>query len=178
MSGSFSSICSGGRWVRSRWRWSLAGPTPRPWRISVSMARLTRSRGARSFTVEVAGSLLVGDHAGHAPLGVVAHEGHVEDLELVEEDHAPGHALLVERLEDHVAGAVGGEARPADGGLAVVAGVAAEATLVDQALLRAVEGQAEVLELDDGVDRLPAHDLRRRLVDEIVTALDRVEGVP
>ena len=64
------------------------------------------------------------------------------------------------------------------GRLAVVAGVAAEAALVDQALLGAVEGQAEVLQLDDGVDRLPAHDLGRGLVDEVVTALDRVEGVP
>ena len=64
------------------------------------------------------------------------------------------------------------------GGLAVVAGVAAEAALVDQALRGAVEGQAEVLELDDRVDRLPAHDLRRRLVDQVVAALDRVEGVP
>ncbi len=266
MSGSFSSICSGGRWVRSRWRKSWPGPDPRPGpdlgehgpahhvprgqvldgggvalheplalgvaqdaalapgRLRQEDAELVDARGVEleelhvlqghapaeeeagavagegvgvggdlehpaeaaggeqggpaGEDVEVAGGLLVGDHAGHAPLGVVADEGHVEDLELVEEDHAPGHALLVEGLEDHVAGAVGGEAGPAHGGLAVVAGVAAEAALVDQALLGAVEGQAEVLQLDDGVDRLPAHDLGRGLVDQVVTALDRVEGVP
>ena len=52
---------------------------------------------------------------------------------LVVEPDAVLDALLVERLEDHVAGPVGGEARAADGALAVVAGVAAEAALVDLA---------------------------------------------
>ena len=60
----------------------------------------------------------------------------------------------------------------------MVAGVAPEAPLVDAAGGRAVERQAEVLELDDGVDGLAAHDRRRRLVDEVVAALHRVEGVP
>ena len=50
---------------------------------------------------------------------------------LVEEADAVLDALLVERLEDHVAGAVGREAGPPDRALAEVAGVAAEAPLVD-----------------------------------------------
>ena len=128
--------------------------------------------------VEVAGGLLVGDDPGHAPAGIVVDEGHVEHVELVEERHAPRLALLVERLQDHVAGAVGGVAGPPHGRLAVVAGVAAEPALVDAAGRGAVERQAEVLELDDGVDGLAAHDLGRRLVDEVVAALDGVEGVP
>ena len=77
-----------------------------------------------------------------------------------------------------MAGAVGRVAGPRHRRLAVVAGVAAEAALVDLALGRAVERQAEVLELDDGVDGLAAHDLGRGLVDEVVAALHRVEGVP
>src|SRR5690349_5910945 len=63
-------------------------------------------------------------------------------------------------------------------GLAVVAGVPAEPALVDLALGRAVERQAHLLEVDDRVDGLTAHDLGRVLVDEVVAALDGVEGVP
>ena len=41
----------GSRWSRCRKMWSFFGPTPLPSRISMVMARLTMSRGARSFTV-------------------------------------------------------------------------------------------------------------------------------
>jgi hypothetical protein len=41
----------------------------------------------------------------------------------------------------------------------------------------AVEGHAEVLELEEGVGRLLAHDLDGVLVAEVVRALDRVERV-
>ena len=77
-----------------------------------------------------------------------------------------------------MAGAVGREARPPDGGLAVVAGVTAEPTLVDAALGRAVERQAHLLQVEDRVDGLAAHDLGGVLVDEVVAALDGVERVP
>jgi hypothetical protein len=60
----------------------------------------------------------------------------------------------------------------------VVGGVAAEAALVDLALGRAVERQTHVLEVDDRVDRLLREDLGGVLVDEVVAALDGVEGVP
>src|SRR5688500_3024242 len=75
-------------------------------------------------------------------------------------------------------GAVGREAAAPDRGLAVVARVAAEAPLVDQPLRRAVEGHPEMLEVDDRLDRVAAHDLGRVLVDEIVATLDGVEPVP
>jgi hypothetical protein len=128
--------------------------------------------------VDLAGGELVGDHAGRdrAVLGLVQEQ--VEDVELVVELDILLDAVLVERLQDHVAGAVGGVAGAADRGLAVVTGVAAEATLVDAPFGRAVEGQAHLLEVEDGVDRLLAHDLGRVLVDEVVAALDGVEGVP
>ena len=102
----------------------------------------------------------------------------VEHVELVEEVDAEPDAVLEQRLQDHVAGAVGGVAGAADRRLAVVAGVAAEAALVDLALGRAVERQAHVLEVDDRVDGLLREDLGRVLVDEVVAALDGVEGVP
>jgi len=115
-----------------------------------------------------------GDDAGGGP----AVEDDVEHMELVEKGDLVLDALLVERLEDHVAGPVAGIARTADRRLAEVPRVAAEAPLVDPAVRRAVEGQAAMLEVDDGLDRLFGQDERRALVDEIVAALDRVEGVP
>ena len=47
----------------------------------------------------------------------------------------------------------------------------------EQPLLVAVEGDAHVLELEQLVGRLPAHDLDRVLVAEVVRPLDRVVGV-
>ena len=129
--------------------------------------------------VQVAGGELVGDDARDLRAAVVGlHRDEVEHVELVEEVDAELDAVLEQRLQDHVAGAVGGVARAAHRGLAVVGGVAAEAALVDLALGRAVERQAHVLEVDDGVDRLLGEDLGGILVDEVVAALDGVEGVP
>ena len=102
----------------------------------------------------------------------------VEHVELVEELDALLDAVLVQGLQDHVAGAVGRVAGAAHGGLAVVAGVAAEAALVDPALGRAVERQAHLLQVEHRVDGFLAHDLGGVLVDQVVAALDGVEGVP
>ncbi len=124
--------------------------------------------------VQFAGGQLVGDDAG-AP--TVLHQ-QVQHVELVEEPDVALDALLVERLQDHVARAVGREAGPADRTLTVVARVPPEPPLVDPALGSPVEGESPVLELDDPVDRLVAHDLGGRLVDQVVAALDRVERVP
>ena len=130
---------------------------------------------------------LVGDHACDPHVGALARPArgpqvgvhqHVQDVELVVELDVVLHALLVQGLQDHVTGAVGRVAGAAHGGLAVVAGVPAEPPLVDLALGRAVERQPHLLQVEDGVDRLLGHDLRRVLVDQVVAALDRVEGVP
>ena len=87
-------------------------------------------------------------------------------------------AVLVERLQDHVAGAVGGVAGPAHRSLAVVTGVAAEATLVDASLRGAVERHTHLLEVEHRVDGFLAHDLDGVLVGEVVATFDGVEGVP
>ena len=60
----------------------------------------------------------------------------VEHQVLVEEVHLILDGLLVHRLQDHVAGAVGGVAGAAHRPLAEVARVAAEAALVDLAVRR------------------------------------------
>ena len=128
--------------------------------------------------VDLAGGQFVGNRAGAYGTVIGLRHHDVEDVELVEELDALLDAVLVQGLQDHVAGAVGGVAGPADGGLAVIAGMAAEATLVDAALGRAVERQAHLLQIEHRVDGFLAHDLGGVLVDQVVAALDGVEGVP
>lgn len=134
--------------------------------------------GLRLEDVDLAGGQLVRHHAGRPLHAVDLGDQLVEDVELVVELHALLHAVLVQRLEDHVAGAVGRVAGAADRGLAVVPAVTAEAALVDRAVRRAVERQAHLLQVEDRVDGLLRQDLGGVLVDQVVTALDRVEGVP
>ena len=88
-------------------------------------------------------------------------------------------ALLVERVDDGMAGAVGRGVgalchRPA----AILRRVAAEGPLIDPAILGARERHAEMLELDHRGDRLAAHVFDGVLVAEPVGALDRVVHVP
>ena len=87
-------------------------------------------------------------------------------------------ALLVQRLQDHVTGAVGRVARTSHGRLAVVTSVAAKAPLVDLAVLGAVERKAHVLKVKHSVDGLAAENLCGVLINEVVATLDRVEDVP
>ena len=117
------------------------------------------------------------DHAGHRPARPGRHR-QVEHLVLVVEGDVVLDALLEEGLQDGVPGPVGRVAGASHGALAVVAGVAAEAALVDQPLRGAVEGQPQVLQVDDGRDGVAAHHLGRVLVDQVVAALHRVEPVP
>ncbi len=131
--------------------------------------------GLRSEHVELSGRQLVRDHAGRA---AVFGEQEVQAVELVEEPDVALHALLVERLQDHVPGAVGRVARALDGPLTVVGGVSAEAPLVDQSLRGPIERETPSLELVDRVDGLLGQDLGGGLVHEVVATLHRVEGMP
>jgi len=86
--------------------------------------------------------------------------------------------LLIERVQDGVAGAVrrGAGAR----GLiaAEVLALPAEGALVDGAVVEPAERHARVLQLIDGRDGLAAHVLDGVLVAQVVRALDGVEHVP
>ena len=92
----------------------------------------------------------------------------VQQKVLVVEIDLPLDALLVERLQDHVAGAVGAIAGAAHGGLAALARVAAEGALGDPAVGRAAEGQPPVLQFVDRFDGLAAQNLGGVLVGQIV----------
>ena len=80
------------------------------------------------------------------------------------------HQLLVEHVQDRLAGDVRDVVGAGGRGAAERAGP-------EQALLVAVEGDADVLEVEQLVGRLPAHDLDRVLVAQVVRPLDGVEGV-
>ena len=80
------------------------------------------------------------------------------------------HQLLVEDVHDRLAGDIGDVVGAGGRG-------AAEGPGAQLPLLVAVEGHPEVLEVEDLLRRLAAHDLDRVLVGEVVGALDRVEGV-
>ena len=88
-------------------------------------------------------------------------------------------ALLVERMQNRVAGAVGGGAGAISHvALCIFGRVPAKSALIDHAGLRSAERHARMLELDDRWDRLAAHVCDRILVPEPVGAPDRVEHVP
>ena len=128
--------------------------------------------------VDVAGGQLVGHHAGGHRAAHGLGENQVQDIELVEELDVVLDAVLVERLQDHVAGPVGRVAGPSHRGFAVVAGMPAEAALVDTALRGSVERHAHLLKVQNRVDGFLAHDLDGVLIGEVIPALDGVEGVP
>ena len=96
---------------------------------------------------------------------VVDHE--LPGEELVVDLDVPLHDLLVEHLDQHVAGDVGGVDRPRRAGCA-------ERTLRKLAVVAAREERAPVLELDDVAGRLAREDLDRVLVADVVRPLHGV----
>jgi len=88
-------------------------------------------------------------------------------------------ALLVERVQDGVAGAIGRRAGTIGHvALGIFGGMAAEPTLVDLAGIGAAERDAEMLEFDDCIDRFAAHIGDRVLVAEPIRTPDGIEHVP
>gem|GEM_PF-2040969 len=113
----------------------------------------------------------------HAAAYALFVEDEVDGEVLDEERGVMRQRLLVQRVQDGVAGTVGRGAGALRGALAVVRGHAAEGTLVDLAFLGTRERHAVVFQLDDGRNRLAAHVFDRILVAEPVGALDGVVEV-
>src|SRR5690606_26362401 len=113
----------------------------------------------------------------HAAAGAVGVHDQVESEVFDEEFGVVRQRLLVQRVQDRVAGAIGRGAGALRGALAVLGGHAAERALVDLAFLGARERHALVLEFDDRRDGLAAHVLDRVLVAQPVRALDGVVEV-
>ncbi len=114
-----------------------------------------------------------------APADAVVVHQQIEREVFDEEPRFVLQALLIERVQDRVARAVSRGAGPVGHvALGVLGRMPAEPPLVDLAGLVPAERHAEVLKLDDGVDRLAAHVGDGVLVAEPVRAPDRVEHVP
>src|SRR6266851_6394388 len=105
-------------------------------------------------------------------------EQQVQDEIFVEEAHLVLDGVLVHRLQHHVPGTVGGVAGTTDSGFTVVACMSSEAALVDAPIGGAVEGQAAMLQLVDGIDGVSSQDFRRGLIDQVVATLDGVVHMP
>jgi len=86
-------------------------------------------------------------------------------------------ALLVERVQDGVAGSVGRRTGALRHLLSVTYGLAAKGTLIDFTVLDAREWNAVVFELQHSGYGFPAHVLDGVLVAEPIGALDRVVHV-
>ncbi len=119
-----------------------------------------------------------GNLQGHHPADGPVPEEQIDHMKLIEEGDLLLDALLVQGLQDHVAGPVGRVAGTPHRPLAEFPGMPAERALGDLAVRSPAEREPHVLQLVDGVYRLPAHDLHRVLVGQVIGALDRVEHVP
>src|SRR5262249_12068658 len=86
-------------------------------------------------------------------------EDQIEHVKFRKELHARLDRLLIQRLEDHVAGSVRGVAGAPHRCLAEVSSVSTEAALIDQSFRGSAERKPAMLELVDRGDRIAAHDL-------------------
>ena len=77
-------------------------------------------------------------HGNDAAAFITIHH-HIDNLEFVKESHLIFDALLVKGLKDHMACPIRRIARPSDGCLAKVAGMATETALIDPPLSGTVE---------------------------------------
>ncbi len=124
--------------------------------------------------VQLARPQLKRDDSGHF---AVVHD-QIDAVKFVKKGDVILDTLLIKRLQNHMAGAVGGVAGAPYRLLAKITGVAAKAPLADSAFRRAVEGQAHMFQLNHGVDGVFGQNVRRVLIDQIIAAFDRIVGVP
>ena len=147
----------------------VAGDAPGP-----AIAASGEEHGLGMERVNLAGANLHRHNA--ASLSLVDQQ--VKHEKFVEEAHLVFDGTLIHRLQNHVAGAVGGIAGTAHGGFTEIARMSTKATLVNAPVLGAIEREAAMFQFVDGVDGLAGQNFRRRLIDEIVAALDGIVHVP
>ena len=152
-----------------RHRHAVAGAGVGVGRAAVDPAERRRSRGS-SAPASIALSPPCSRSHAITPDAAVAVVDQLEREQLLVDGDAALDDLLVEHLDQHVAGDVGGVGRAGRA-------AGAERALGDAAVVRAREDRAPVLELVDVARRLGADDLDRILVAQVVGALDGVEGV-
>jgi len=116
-----------------------------------------------------------GDHAEHVP-GIVLDE--IDREILVEEVRLRSQVLLIQRVQNRMAGAIRRRAGASGLFLAEVLALAAKGALVDIPFLEPRKRHTEVFEFIDDLRCGATHVLDCILVAEVIGALDRVEHVP
>ena len=156
---------------------AIAGASMRAGRGEIA-ASIAAGRQHHRLAAKAVDRAVVHAHRDHAAAGTVLHD-QVDREVFDEEVGSVLQALLVERVQHRVAGAVGRGARALDRrAFAHVLHVPAERALVDRAFGVAAEGNARMLELVDRLRSLAHHVLDRVLVAQPVRSLDGIEHVP
>jgi hypothetical protein len=102
----------------------------------------------------------------------------VDHVILVEEADAVLDALLVQRLQDHVTGAVGCMTGAPNRFAGHSIGMPAKRALGDLTIRRPVKRQAHVFQLIDSRHGLITHELDGVLVAQVIRAFNCIVGVP
>ena len=123
------------------------------------------------------------DFDRHAAATFAVLDDQVKNLEFVEKCCVVLDILLVQGLQNHMPRAVRRFARTHHGNafariVWVGLGMSAKAPLLDLAIGRAVERQAQMFQLDDGDNRFIRENFRRILIHQIIAALDGIVHVP
>jgi hypothetical protein len=143
--------------------------------ISAAIAASGEHSGLSAEPMDRTVIQLEADDAAHCALGVPDEiDGEIFDEELALRPQR----LTVERVQDGVAGAVGGGAGALCDALAIVGRHAAEWALVDLAFFGARERHAPMVEFVHGGGRIAAQVFNRVLVAEPVGALNGVVHMP
>jgi hypothetical protein len=124
----------------------MAGPSPE----HPAHAAGRKQDGLCAKGVDLAREDLVADDPAHHP----TFDQQIKHVVFVEKLYVVAHALLVKGLKDHVPRPVGGIAGAMHRPFAKMMGVPAKGALGDLAVLGAIEGEAPVLQLIDGLNRL------------------------
>ncbi len=132
-------------------------------------------RGARLDQQRLAGLDAHCRHAQTIALGVTQQ---IEREIFVEELGAVLDVLLIQRMQQRMAGAVGGGAGAGSLLAAEVLGLTTERALVDLAVVQPRKRQPHVFQFIHGRSGFAAHEFDRILVAQPVAALDRVVHVP
>jgi len=110
-------------------------------------------------------------HTGVAVHQQIYHEKFVKEADFLFD------TLLIQRLQNHVTGAVGGFATAHHQPFAKIGGVPTKAALVNASIGRAIKGQAHVFEFDDGVNGIFRQNFGTVLVGKVIATFDGVEHV-
>ena len=124
--------------------------------------------------MEIARSNLHRHHAANR----IIHPNQINDMIFVEEIDFVFDTLLVERLQNHVAGAVGGVAGPHDRFARIFIGMAAKTALGDFAIGEAVKRQPHMFQFNNSRDGFFTQHIDGILIGQVIRAFNGVIGVP